>query len=351
MKTILLIGTRKGLFVAESDETRANWDLRGPFCEMWPVNHAIYDRSSRQILAAAGGAWYGAAVFRSGDLGETWSHSSEGITFGTEQAVESLWSLGSANGTIFLGSEPAGLFKSADGGATWSHLAGLRDHPLAEKWQPGGGGLILHCIAPDEQGESLAVGISAGGVFFSADGGQTWEPRQDGLLTPDPNEFYFSCVHHLESRPGAYGTFFQQNHQGTFRSDDCAKTWINIGEGLPSTFGFAAAAHPSQPDTFFTFPLNGDDKGRYPPDGAAAVYRSRDAGQTWEACRKGLPQKDAFFGVYRQAMATDQHERAGVYFGTSTGNLFASSDEGDSWRQVASFMPAILSVEAVALPD
>jgi photosystem II stability/assembly factor-like uncharacterized protein len=348
-KTLVLVGTKKGLFIAESDEKRRDWSLRGPYCEMWPVNHAIYDPASGQILVAAGGTWYGAAAWRSPDLGETWSHSSEGLHFGPDEGIQSLWSLAAANGTIFLGSEPAGLFKSTDGGATWTHVAGLRGHPLAEKWQPGGGGLILHSIAPDQTGRQLMVGISTGGAFYSGDGGETWEPRQDGLPRPDPNEFYFSCVHHLESRPGPYGRFFQQNHEGTFKSDDGGKTWVDVGAGIPSTFGFAAAVHPREPDTFYTFPLNGDFAGRYPIDGAAAVYRSRDAGATWETLRAGLPQQDCYFGVYRQAMATDTHEPAGVYFGTTLGNLFVSADEGDTWRQIAAYLPTIHSVETAVI--
>ena len=349
MKTLLVIGTRKGLFLAESAD-RSTWELSGPFCDGWPVNHAIYDAGSDSILAAAGSPWFGHAVWRSGDRGATWSHSSEGISLGEETPVQSLWSLAAANGTLFLGSEPAAMFKSVDGGATWKHLNGLNDHPLAERFMPGGAGLILHCIAPDVAGRSIACGISAGGVFFSNDGGESWESRQEGLPRPDPNEFYFSCVHHLEGRAGPYGRFFQQNHQGTFRSDDCGESWIDIGQGLPSTFGFAAVTHPHDPDTFFTFPLNGDDKGRHPIDGAAAVWRTRDAGATWEPCRAGLPQENAYFGVYRQAMATDRHDPAGVYFGTTLGNLFASADEGDSWMQVAAYLPSVLSVEAAVLP-
>ncbi len=346
MKTILLIGTRKGLFLAESNKARKDWSIRGPLCDGWPVNHAIYDESSGTILAAAGSPWFGNAVWRSSDLGETWTHSSEGISYGEESPVTSLWSLAAAGGNVYLGCEPAGLFKSGDGGQTWTHLDGLRNHPLAAKWQPGGAGLILHCIAPDPAGKQIAVGISAGGAFYSADGGATWESRQAGLPTPDPNEFYFSCVHHLEARAGEYGRFFQQNHQGTFRSDDCGQSWVDIGAGIPSTFGFAAAAHPREADTFFTFPLNGDSTGRIPIDGAAAVYRTRDAGTTWEALRNGLPQESAYFGVYRQAMATDKHDPAGVYFGTTLGNVFVSADEGDSWQMPAAFLPSILSVEA-----
>jgi photosystem II stability/assembly factor-like uncharacterized protein len=350
MNTLLLLGTKKGLVIAESDAARKDWTVRGPFCDGWAVNHAVYDPRTASIYAAATNAWYGSAVWRSDDRGETWTHSSEGITLGEEMPVSSLWSLGVAGQSLLLGAEPASLFKSEDGGRSWRHLSGLREHPTAAKFQPGGAGLILHSIESDPSGRSVAVAISVGSVFVSGDGGETWDPRGKGLPTPDPNEFYFSCVHHIAARPGGFGRFFQQNHQGTFRTEDCGQTWIDIGAGLPSTFGFAAAVHPREADTFYCFPLNGDSLGRFPADGAAAVYRSRDAGASWEACRDGLPQENAMFGVYRQGMATDTHDPAGVYVGTSTGNLFVSSDEGDTWRQAAAFLPPILSVEAAVIP-
>jgi len=347
VSTILLIGTRKGLFFARSED-RISWTIDGPHCDKWPVNHAVYDPATGAIHAAATNAWYGPAVWTSPDLGATWSHSSEGIAIDAETPVTSLWSLAATGGALYLGTDPAALFRSRDSGQTWAHVASLREHPTAAKWMPGNAGLTLHSLVAD--GPRLAVGISVGGVYVSEDAGQTWDLRAQGLPTPDPVDFYHTCVHHLEMAGGQFGRFFQQNHQGQFRSDDAGRTWVDVGLGLPSGFGFGCATHPRDTGTFFAFPLNGDSVGRFVPDAAVAVWRTRDAGITWEACRNGLPQEHAYLAAYRQAMATDKNERAGVYFGTTTGEVFASADEGDSWTVVAPYLPGVLSVEAAVIP-
>lgn len=356
-QVLLLLGTRKGTFILQSDATRREWQLRGPFCETWPINHAIGDPETGAIHAGGGNAWFGPAVWTSTDLGETWTHSSEGIAYpaGTDP-ISSVWSLAAAHGTLHAGVEPAGLFRSTDGGASWTHVEGLRNHPTRPHWQPGGAGLILHSLVPHAADPArLWVAMSAVGVFHTEDGGTTWEPRNRGTRSdymPEGQRYpeYGQCVHCLVNAPGGSDRLYQQNHCGMYRSEDGGVSWSSIEAGLPSSFGFPAAAHPRDPDTLFLLPLNGDTKGRYVPEARAAVWRTRDAGRTWQDLRAGLPQENAFFGVLRQAMATDALEPAGVYFGTGTGALYASADEGDNWACIAQHLPPISSVETLLVP-
>jgi photosystem II stability/assembly factor-like uncharacterized protein len=355
-RVLILVGTRKGAFIAESDRARSAWRLRGPSCETWPMNHVIADPASGAIYGGGGNAWFGPAVWQSTDLGATWTHSSAGLAYAAgEEPIKAVWSLAPAAGRLYAGVEPAGLFCSDDGGRSWKHMAGLRNHPSRPNWQPGGGGLILHSLVLHPQdARQLWVAISTAGVFHSADGGETWEARNRGTradFLPEGQRYpeYGQCVHCLVMAPGMPDRLYQQNHCGMYRSDDGGRRWHSIEPGLPSTFGFPAAVHPRDPGTLFLLPLNGDTAGRYVPDAKAAVWRTRDGGAQWEALRRGLPQENAFFGVLRQAMATDRLAPAGVYFGTSTGALFASADEGDTWRCVAQHLPAILSVETLVV--
>jgi hypothetical protein len=215
---------------------------------------------------------------------------------------------------------------------------------------PGGAGLILHSILLDPADrDRLWVGMSAVGVFHSADGGASWEPRNVGTRNdylPDRYPEFGQCVHSIALAPGRPDRLYQQNHCGMYRSEDGAKTWESIEAGLPSTFGFPAAAHPRDADTLYLFPLNGDQVGRYAPDGRVAVWRTRDAGASWQDLRAGLPQENAYLTVLRQAMATDALDPAGVYFGTTSGAVFASADEGESWDCIARHLPLVTSVEA-----
>ncbi len=218
---------------------------------------------------------------------------------------------------------------------------------------PGGAGLILHAIVLHPQDKrKLWVGISSVGVFHSSDGGETWETRNRGTRNdymPEGQKYpeFGQCVHSFVMAAGMPDRLYQQNHCGMYRSDDGGLAWKSIEEGLPSTFGFPTAAHPRNPDTLYLIPLNGDIAGRYMPEAKTAVWRTRDAGKTWEAFREGLPQQHAFFGVLRQAMATDKLEPAGVYFGTNTGQLYASADEGESWSCITPNLPSIYSVETL----
>jgi len=355
-KVLVLVGTRKGAFIIEGDARRSSWELRGPFCEAWPINHVVADPATGAIYAGGGNEWFGPAVWKSTDRGASWTHSSEGLAYTEgEQPIKSVWSLSPTNGTLYAGVEPAGLFRSADGGQSWRHIAGLRNHPSREKWQPGGGGLILHSLVPHPKDDKqLWVAISAAGVFHTADGGETWEPRNRGTradFLPEGQQYpeFGQCVHSLVMAPGKPDRLYQQNHCGMYRSEDGGRQWDSIEAGLPSTFGFPSAVHPRDPESLYLLPLNGAIEGRYVPEGKTAVWRTRDGGRSWQALRDGLPQKNAFFGVLRQAMATDRLAPAGVYFGTSSGMLFGSRDEGDSWSCIAQYLPTISSVETLVV--
>jgi photosystem II stability/assembly factor-like uncharacterized protein len=353
-RTVVLIGTKKGAFVAGSDAARRDWSLSGPFCETWPTNHVIADQATGTIYAGGGNEWFGPAVWKSTDMGKTWTHSSEGLAYPEgEEPVKAVWSLAVRDGVLYAGVQPAGLFRSDDAGATWRHVEGLRDHPSRPHWNAGGAGLILHALVLDPQDEArIWVGISAAGVFHTADGGRTWEPRNRGTRAdffPDDQRYpeFGQCVHSLVRAPGTLERFYQQNHCGMYVSEDGGREWTSIEAGLPSDFGFPAAAHPRDPDTLYLLPLNGADKGRFVPDARAAVWRTRDGGRSWQDLRDGLPQENAYFGVLRQAMATDGHDPAGVYFGTSSGSLYGSADEGGTWTVIAEHLPPVHSVETL----
>ena len=357
-KILVLVGTKKGVFIAESDMSRQTWNLRGPYCETWPINHAIGDPASGTIYAGGGNEWFGPAVWRSTDLGKTWTHSSEGLTYREgEEPIKAVWSIAPGHGQLYAGVQPAGLFCSDDHGDTWTHLDGLQNHPTRKDWMPGGAGLILHSLVPDPADVNrIWVGISSAGVFYTEDGGKTWEPRNRGTradFMPEGQNYpeFGQCVHCVVMAPDSSNRLYQQNHCGMYRSDNGGQTWESIEDGLPSSFGFPAAAHPRDPNTLFLLPLNGDSKGRFVPDAKAAVWRTQDGGSTWKDMREGLPQENAYFGVLRQAMSTDRLDPAGVYFGTSGGTLFASRDEGDSWEPIAEHLPTISSVETMVIDE
>lgn len=353
-RVVVMVATTKGTFLFESDERRHSWEMRGPFCNGWPMKHANYDPATGTLYAVGGGQWHGVAVWRSQDLGETWTRSSEGLTYGDSgPKLNTLWNITPAHGALYVGADPAGLFRSDDGGESFVHVAGLRNHPTCAQWQPGNGGLCLHTIVPHPTDpRQMWVAASAVGCFHTSDGGETWSVRTSGLKGDyrgeDLSEIGF-CVHKVAMAPGNPNWLYQQGHYGAYRSRDGAATWEWINEGLPSTFGFPVGVHPRDPNTVYTIPLNGDGAGRFMPEGAAAVWRSRSGGDTWERLSRGLPQNGAFFGVLREAMALDTLPSAGIYFGTNHGQLFASNDEGESWMEVASYLPPISGVEVAVV--
>ena len=376
----VLIGTTKGVFLLHGGAERAGWTVSGPHCDGWPINHVIGDPETGTIWAGGGGDFTGAGVWMSPDGGESWSKTrlTKGmmddwaandpgfaemigwtdtpLPFG--DAFQQVWSLHHAHGTLYAGTKPAKLLASTDGGAQFAEVEALAGHPSAKDWNPGAAGLVLHTLVshPDDPGK-LWVGISAAGVFATEDGGDSFE-RRNRLSNAEACEGHHHpagpsdgevghCVHNMMRAPGQGDLLYQQNHHGVWRSSDGGRSWDDVTAGLPSTFGFPIRVHPRDPKTVWTLPLNGDMAGRFPPDAACAVWRSRDGGDSWHPCRDGLPQEACFFTVLRQAMAGDGREPAGVYFGTNSGSIFASLDEGDTWTEIARHLPTILSVEVL----
>jgi photosystem II stability/assembly factor-like uncharacterized protein len=353
----VLVGTRKGCFLLESDADRRDWTTRGPFCDGWPVYHAIHDGSTGTLYAAAASEWHGAGVWRSGDAGETWELSSDGLAYeGDALKLSKVSGLTAAHGRLLAGAEAAGVFESRDEGATWSLLSTLDGQPGRDAWNdpanqpPGHLGLPAILPHPEEASRFWAI-VQGFGIFETTDDGASWTPRNRGLRADwpleDPEVGY--CVHKLVMSPADHDRLYQQNHVGMHRSDDAGRSWVEITEGLPTEFGFAAAAHPHDRETFYVVPLDGGH-GRCMPEGRAAVWRTRDAGSTWQRLDRGLPQRDAHVGVLREGMAIDALDVPGVYVGTSTGQVFASADEGETWNEIASYLPPIWSVE-VAVTD
>ncbi len=353
-RVVLLVGTRKGAFILDGGGDRRAWRVRGPLCEGWPLHDLSIDPASGAILAGGGNEWYGPAIWRSDDLGERWTHSSEGLTYGDDgPKVKTVWNVTATPDAIYAGVEPAGLFRSTDGGATWRHVEGLTNHPTRSEWQPGNGGLCLHSIVPHRDDPSRVwVGISAVGAFETRDGGATWELRNRGVRAdfyPDKYPEFGQCVHKLVMAADGGEHLYQQNHCGVYRTSDGGLQWEEITAGLPSQFGFPMGAHPRDPKTVWTIPLNGDDQGRFMPEASAAVWRTNDGGDSWIRGSDGLPQEHAYLSVLREAMAVDRLDPVGVYFGTSNGQVFASSDEGRTWEIAAENLPSVWSVEAAVV--
>lgn len=345
---MLMVGTKRGVFLLTSDSLRECWSLRGPLGHAgWSFHHLCWEADTQSLYAAGNNAWYGPAVWVSRDLGETWSLSSEGITYGDQgPAIRQIWHLRAVGGSLLAGVDPAGLFKSDDGGQTWSELPGLRQHPSYSTWTGGSGGLCLHTILSHRGNhDRLQVAIAGGGVLATSDGGHTWATRNptntagQSLLRPQK----------IAAGAGQPELLYQQNHLGVFRSQDEGQTWVDVTAGLPVVFGFPLAVHPTDPQTLYVIPHVNENGARYMPQRRMAVWRSRNGGETWDRLDQGLPEGPSYAKVLREGLATDPLIPSGVYFGTSSGHLFASVDEGETWRTIATLLPEINSVQTALI--
>lgn len=356
---ILTVGTVKGAFIFHSDQSRREFRIAGPYFKGQGVYSTAYlpDRTAPRILMSNRSEHWGAVVSWSDDFGASWHEPADGnIKYPTASglSLNAVWALEAAPrigaDVVFAGADPAALFRSDDRGQTFSPVEALLNHPERPYWMPGFGGLCLHTVMPHpSDANRMIVGISAAGVYRTDDGGKSWTRRNQGvrLDAGPPNAPHFSpqCAHKLRYDAKDPARVYLQNHPGVYRSDDGGDSWVDIGAGLPSVFGFPLVAHPRRSNTAFIIPLE-SDQFRVPPGGAAKVWRTLDAGASWEPLGNGLPQHDAYFAVLRDAFSSDSLEPAGLYFGTRGGQLFASADEGESWRSIADWLPAVLCVKA-----
>jgi hypothetical protein len=391
----VLVGTRKGAFILESDGTRKKWDVNGPHFAGWEMYHLKGSPADPdRIYASQTSGWFGQIIQRSDDGGKTWlqpgtppgeppapgppkaasnkfvydASAETGKPLTTHQFYDGtqhpwefkrVWhlepSLTDPN-TVYAGVEDAALFRSTDGGENWHELAGLRGHGTGPNWQPGAGGMCLHTIILDPSSRTpetqrIWIAISAAGAFRTDDGGTTWKPINRGLHSqyiPDPNAEVGHCVHHVAMNPKRPGVLFMQKHWDVMRSDDAGDNWKEISGNLPTDFGFVIDVHAHEPETIYVVPIKSDGE-HFVPDGKLRVYRSRTGGNEWQALRKGLPQRNCYVNVLRDAMAVDSLDQCGIYFGTSGGQVYCSADAGDSWAAIVRDLPGVLSVEVQTL--
>ncbi len=356
--TIVIAGTRKGLFLFTSTDRRT-WRSSGPSHPGDTVRHAILDpRDGKTLYAAISSEHWGAVVARSTDFGATWKIPDEGPRFSKESglSVTRIWQLRvGVDGDLFAGTEPAGLFRSKDGGEHWASVDALNYYPGRNEWPPGGGGLCLHTIVPHPKDEKrMLIGISSAGIFGTSDGGASWRNMDAGIRAFTPGatceETSTTCVHKMARDGKDPGIIYQQNHIGVYRRAQTDSAWTKIEKGLPlnktqnAPFGFPMVAHPWDSGTAFVAPLEGDWN-RVMPGGAMAIYRTTNGGKGWTKITKGLPQKDAWFTVLRDGMRADTNDPAGIYVGTTTGQIFSSRDDGDSWKLIADHLPQVQAIE------
>ncbi len=366
----LLVGTRKGAFILTADGKRDQWEIHGPLFGGWEIFHVKGSPvNPNRIYASQASDWFGQVMHRSDDGGQIWqtignqfSYLDTSLTHQTFDGTPSPWnfrrvwhvepSLKEEN-TVFAGVEDAAIFRSNDGGLTWDELPALRQQGSGSQWQPGAGGMGLHTILIDPQDEKrMFVAISAAGAFRTKDGGTSWQPINRGLKSeyiPDPEAEVGHCVHRIAFHPSRPTVLFMQKHWDVMRSNDGGDTWIEISGNLPSDFGFVIETHAHNPETIFVIPIKSDTE-HYPPEGKLRVYRSRTGGNNWEPLYQGLPQEHCYVNVLREAMSVDHLDPCGIYFGTTGGQIYASSDEGEHWQTIAENLPAVLSVETQTLP-
>jgi len=387
-KVRVLVGTRKGAFILESDGKREKWEVSGPHFAGWEMYHLKGSPADpNRIYASQTSGWFGQIIQRSDDGGKTWHQpgtpagepaapgppKGESNKFAYDDAARPLtthqWYDGTQHPwefkrvwhlepslsdpeTVYAGVEDASIFRSTDGGQNWQELPGLRGHGTGPKWQPGAGGMCLHTIILDPSNpQRMYIAISAAGAFRTDDGGKNWKPINRGLKSqyiPDPNAEVGHCVHHIAMNPKRPGVLFMQKHWDVMRSDDAGDNWKEVSGNLPTDFGFVIDIHSHEPETIYVVPIKSDSE-HFVHEGKLRVYRSRSGGNEWEALTKGLPQKDCYVNVLRDAMAVDTLDKCGVYFGTTGGQVYASNDAGDSWNPIVRDLPAVLSVEVQTL--
>jgi sortilin (neurotensin receptor 3) len=366
----VLVGTRKGAFILESDGTRRDWKVDGPHFGGWEIYHVKASPADpNRIYASQTSSWFGQIVQRSDDGGRTWAPLGNQFVYegtpGTHQWYDGtphpwefarVWHFEPSSGDpdlLYAGVEDAALFRSSDGAATWEELPGLRTHPSAQSWQPGAGGMCLHTIILDPADSNrMFVAISAAGAFRSDDAGATWKPINRGLKSnsiPQQEAEVGHCVHRIAMHRSKPNVLFMQKHWDVMRTDDAGESWREVSGNLPTDFGFPIDVHAHEPETIFVVPIKSDSE-HYPIDGQLRVYRSRTGGDEWEPLTNGLPQRNCYVNVLRDAMAVDSLDACGIYFGTTGGQVYASADSGDTWTSIVQNLPAVLSVEVQTLP-
>ena len=365
----VLVGTRKGAFILSADGAREKWEVSGPHFGGWELYHLKGSPvDPDRIYASQSTGWFGQLMQRSNDGGKTWEAVGNKFVYegvpGTHQWYDGtphpwefkrVWHLEPSltdPDTVFAGVEDAAIFRSTDAGQTWEELPGLRGHGSGPRWQPGAGGLCLHTILIDPSNDQrMFVAISAAGAFRTDDGGGTWRAINRGLKSqyiPDEAAEVGHCVHRIAMHRSRPQVLFMQKHWDVMRSDDAGESWREVSGNLPSDFGFPIDVHAHQPDTIYVVPIKSDSE-HYPPDGRLRVYRSRTGGNEWEALTNGLPQKDCYVNVLRDAMAVDSLDDCGIYFGTTGGQVYTSRNGGDSWTAIVHDLPAVVSVEVQTL--
>jgi photosystem II stability/assembly factor-like uncharacterized protein len=366
----VLVGTRKGAFILTSDEKRKKWDVSGPHFAGWEIYHVKASPADQnRLYVSQSSGWFGQLIQRSDDGGQTWEPMDNKFVYEGDPGTH-LWYDGTPHpwefkrvwhlepsltdpDTVYAGVEDAALFRTTDGGRSWKELPGLRLHGSGKFWQPGAGGMCPHTNLLDPHNpQRIFIAISAAGAFRSDDGGETWKPINQGLkspyVLPDPEAEVGHCVHRMAMHPSRPNVLFMQKHWDVMRSNNAGDMWEDVGEGLPSDFGFPIDVHAHEPETIYVVPIKSDSE-HFPPDGKLRVYRSRTGGGQWEALTNGLPQNDCYVNVLRNAMCVDSLDPCGVYFGTTGGQVYGSADSGDHWAPIVRDLPAVLSVEVQAL--